>query len=508
MTSKEDLIYGLIFIAVVMALNYAIIRRKALRNAGNAVRDSLDAVLLWWSKQDAFTLRDILNGGVAILGRTGSGKTSSSGKALANGIVRHAGSGGLILAAKPEDRAMWEGIFRAAGRSSDLLVFSPEYPLRFNFLDFENLTGGGHTRNITKCITVIGETLRSSDTTAGENADFWQREQERLIYNAVEIVKQATGKVSAPALQAFITTAAMHPSVISTEEWQAKFHNQCLKAAFERQKSSAEQHDFDLARDYWLSEFPSMADKTRSSIMTGVMGILHTFNTGTVRELVSTTTNVTPADMFRGKWILIDMSPAEYGDIGNFVAAGWKYLTQKMVLRRHAIESSNPVCIWVDEAQCFVNSHDAHYLAQCRSHRGCMVYLTQSLHSYYGTLKGETGKHQADALLTNFHHKVFHALGDTDTAEWASGLIGKTLTTFHGGSMAPQDSLMDELCGRGRFTGSFNTHYEKILQDNTFLNGLRTGGKANGLLCDAIVVRSGEPFTSGQNWLWATFSQK
>ena len=49
--------------------------------------------------------------------------------------------------------------------SDHLLVFSPEHPLRFNFLDWENLTGGGHTRNITKCITVIGETLRSGDTT-------------------------------------------------------------------------------------------------------------------------------------------------------------------------------------------------------------------------------------------------------------------------------------------------------------------------------------------------------
>lgn len=507
MTFKEDHVYGLICLAIMIAASYRIHRRNSLKKVAKEARDALSSVLLWWGKNDAFTVRDLLNGGVAIFGRTGSGKTSSSGKALANAIVRNGNSGGLILASKPEDRAMWEGVFKAAGRSNDLLVFSPEHPLRFNFLDWENMTGGGQTRNITKCITVIGETLRSSDTTAGENADFWQREQERMIHNAVEIVKQATGKVGAPELHTFITTAAMHPSVIGTEEWQAKFHNRCLKAAYERHKSPTEQHDFDMARDYWLSEFPSMADKTRSSIMTGVMGILHTFNTGTVRELVSTTTNVTPADMFKGKWILVDMSPAEYGDIGNFVAAGWKYLSQKMVLRRHATENSNPVCIWCDEAQMFVNSHDSHYLAQCRSHRGCMVFLTQSLHSYYSALKGETGKHQADGLLTNFHHKVFHALGDTQTAEWASGLIGKSLTTFCGGSMAPQDSLMDELAGRGRFTGSFNQHYEKILQDNVFLNGLRTGGKAGGLLCDAIVIRSGEPFSNGQNWLWTTFSQ-
>ncbi len=508
MTLTEDQVYGLICIGLAMAASYGIRRYKAARTGLRFANDPLDAQLLRWSESDAFTVRDLLNGGVAIFGRTGSGKTSSSGKALANAVVRHRGSGGLILAAKPEDKGMWEAIFADAGRSDDLLVFAPDNPLRFNFLDYE-MQAGGHTRNITKCITVIGETLRSSDTTAGENADFWQREQERLIFNAVEIVKLATGKVGAPELQKFISTAAMNPGVIGTAEWQAGFHNQCLKAAFEKHKTPTEQHDFDLAKEYFLGEFSGMADKTRSSIMTGVMGILHTFNTGVVRDLVSTATNVTPDDMFAGKWILIDMSPAEWGDIGNFVAAGWKYLTQKAVLRRHVSSESNPVCVWCDEAQMYVNSHDAHYLAQCRSHMGCMVFLTQSLHSYYSSLKGETGRHQADALLTNFHHKLFHALGDVQTAEWASGLIGKSLQTFVGGSMAPQENLMDELMGRNsKFTGSFNQHFEKVLQDNVFMNGLRTGGKANGLLCDCIVIRSGEPFASGQNWLWTVFSQK
>ena len=483
---------------------------SALFMTGSKLReqtaDALDAVLLHWTDADPFTVRDLLNGGVAIFGRTGSGKTSSSGKALGRGVVGLGNSGGLILAAKPEDRAMWEGIFTAAGRGNDLLVFSPEHPLRFNFLDYE-MRAGGHTRNLTKVITVIGETLRSADTTAGENADFWQREQERMIFNAVEVVKLATGKVSAPELQKFISTAAMSQGVIGTAEWQAGFHNQCLKAAFERRKTATEQHDFDLAKEYWLGEFPSMADKTRSSILTGVMGILHTFNTGVVRDLVSGTTNVTPDDLFAGKWVLVDMAPAEWGDIGNFVAAGWKYLTQKAVLRRHANEADPITVIWCDEAQQFLNSHDAHYVAQCRSHRGCMVCLTQSLHSYYAALKGEAGRHQADALLTNFHHKLFHALGDVQTAEWASGLVGKSLQTFIGGSMAPSDNLLDELYGASKYTGSFSQHYEKILQDNVFLGGMRTGGKDNGLLCDCIVIRSGEPFSNRQNWQWTTFSQ-
>ena len=499
-------VYGLMFLVLLLAATYGIQRHKAVRVTIASAKDSLASVLLWWGENDAFTVRDLLNGGVAIFGRTGSGKTSSSGKALANAVVRHGNSGGLILAAKPEDRAMWEGIFAAAGRSDDLLVFSPEHPLRFNFLDYE-MRAGGHTRNITRCITVIGETLRSNDSKGGENADFWEAEQSRMIFNAVEVVKLATGKVGAPELQKFISTAAMNPGVIGTAEWQAGFHNQCLKAAFEKHKSPMQQHDFDLAKDYWLSEFPAMSDRTRSSIMTGVMGILHQFNVGVVRELVSTTTTVTPEDMFAGKWVLVDMAPAEWGDIGNFIAAGWKYLTQKAVLRRHTDEADSINVIWCDEAQQFVNSHDAHYLAQCRSHNGAMIFLSQSVHSYYAALKGDTGKHQADALLTNFT-KVFHALGDVQTAEFASGLVGKSLQTFVGGSTAPHDNMLEELFGQSKFTGSFNTHYEKVLQDNFFINGLRTGGKANGLVCDCIVIRSGEPFASGQNWVWVAFSQQ
>lgn len=474
----------------------------------SASKDGLDRMLLRWGQKDAFSVRDLLNGGVAIFGRTGSGKTSSSGKALGNAIVRLPGSGGLILAAKPgEDREMWERIFAAAGRRDDLFIFSPDSPLRFNFLDYE-MQRGGHTRAITKCITVIGETLRSSDTDNRESADFWQKEQERMIYNAVEVVKLATGRITAPDLQRFITGAAMMPQQFTSEEWLGGFHNQCLKTAWEKQKSSLEAHDYELAKEYWLNEFVFMADKTRSSILTGVMGILHTFNTGLVRELVSTTTNVTPDDLFAGKWVLIDMAPSEWGDIGLFVAGGWKYLAEKAVLRRIADDAANCVTIWADEAQQFVNSFDAHFIAQCRSHRGCMIYLTQSLHAYYAAMPGQAGRHQADSLLTNFHTKLFHALGDLETANWASGLIGKSLQTFTGGSITPSEGMYDELMGQSRYSGNFSQHFESTLQSNAFMHGLRTGGAANGFVCDCFVIRSGEPFANGQNWLATSFDQR
>ena len=454
-----------------------------------------------------FTIRDLLNGGVAITGRAGSGKTSSSGREIAQAIINHRNSGGLILAAKPEDLGMWLTLFAKAGRQDDLLVFSPDSSLRFNFLGYV-LAMGGQTRDVTRCITVIGETLRSADTKGGENGDFWEREQDRMIYNAVEVVKLATGTVSAPDIQRFISTAANSAAQISTPEWQAGFCNQCLATAFDKPKTAIEAHDYQLATDYWLGEFPNMADKTRSSILTGVMGILHVFNMGVVRELVSTTTNCSPDDMLVGKWIIVNMAPAEWGDTGALVAAGWKFLTQRRILRRHVGSSDCINVIWADEYHQFVNSYDAHYLAQCRSHRGCMVVLSQSLASYYAALKGDAGRYQADALLPNFSTKIFHALGDAKTAEWAAGLLGKSLQTFVGLSMGPVENATEAVSGRARVTTSTNQQYQLVLQENIFMNGLRTGGEANGLLCDAIVIRSGEPFSNQQNWLWVSFHQK
>jgi hypothetical protein len=74
--------------------------------------------------------------------------------------------------------------------------------------------------------------------------------------------------------------------------------------------------------------------------------------------------------------------------------------------------------------------------------------------------------------------------------------------------MAPATDLYDELMGRSKFTGNFSEHYESILQPNAFMSGLRTGGANNGYVVDAIVIRSGETFSNGSNWLRVAFGQK
>ncbi len=177
------------------------------------------------------------------------------------------------------------------------------------------------------------------------------------------------------------------------------------------------------------------------------------------------------------------------------------------MLRREAKSGDCINIIWADEAQMHVNSFDAQYLAQCRSHLGCMVYIAHGLPDFYAALKGETGKQQTHALLANFTHTILQAV-DTETAEWAARKLGKRRETLFGGSSSPTGDICDDLFGQNRFTGSFSEHYENIVQENAFMSGHRTGGRENGLACDAIVIKSGLPFSSGENWMHRTFLQE
>lgn len=456
-------------------------------------RDRLDRPVYRWTKRDVLTQRDLLRS-IAIFGASGSGKSSGSGFQLALAAARIPNSGGLILASKPEDRAFWLGVFKRAGREKDLIILGPKEVARCNFIDFE-MQSGGDARSLTQFVTIVGETLDSEEGHSTE--PFWKKSEHRLDYNAIEAIRLALSKVTAPDIQRFISTAAYTPQQLVDPSWQKGFHHLTMQTANGRPKTQIEAHDWAALVDYWVNEFPSMDNKPRSSILAGVMNTLHVFNTGIVRETVSTTTNVSPADMDKGKWILIDFPLAEFGASGKFIMAGWKFLTQKYVLRRHAKPGDGPIIIWADEAQNMVNSFDSAYLAECRSHKGCMVYLTQSIHSYYGNMEGPSGEHKADALMTNFYTKIFHVCGDAKTAQFASSLLGQQRETFVSGSSGGGKSRGEELFGASSYSGSFSESYQPVLQPAVFLSGMRTGGQG---IVDGIVIRAG-------NWLWCQFAQ-
>src|SRR5208282_1853208 len=69
----KKIVVALYWVSGTLLILLAIGPGKAKR--GKPAPDPLDRILFTWSPHDPFTVRDLLNGGVSILGRAGSGKT-------------------------------------------------------------------------------------------------------------------------------------------------------------------------------------------------------------------------------------------------------------------------------------------------------------------------------------------------------------------------------------------------------------------------------------------------
>lgn len=492
----------LVFVVVVGVIRKISLRRQVSPTSPGKALTDLDTPLFCWSQFDCFRVRDLLNGGVAILGRAGSGKTSSSGRRLMKSIAMNRQSGGLILAAKPEDSTDVMKLFDSAGRGKDLIVFDADGEMRCNFLNCLK-----RPRDVVTFLTTLSEVMKRGDSKGGgENNRFYDAAEDRTLYNAVAALQAAKEPLTTPNIHAFIMTAATTPAELQSPEWQAKYHSKVLEKGFSASKSTMEAHDYELCLDFWIKEWAGMMDaKTRGNILAGVQGTLHVMNTGIVRQMCSGATTCSPADVLAGKWILVNFAPSAWGAAGLLISTGWKQLMELAVLERHATHDDPFVTIWCDEAHQFVTNYDSSFISQCRSHRGCLVYLTQSVSSFYAAMKGEAGKHQADALLANFSHVIVHA-SDPVTAKWASAKLGRRKEMLHSGSTQDGADVWDQLMGKSRRSNSFSEHYEQVLQDQEFMVA-RTGGPANGYLADAIVLKSGESFSDGKNFQRVTFSQ-
>jgi len=496
---------GLFFVFFIGVLLRFFGKRAVARHAPKKFSSALDQVLFRWTQRDFFRVRDLLNGGCLILGRAGSGKTSSSGRTLMQAVVSNPQSGGLILAAKPEDVGDVMRIFRKALRLKDLIVFDADGPYRCNFLNCLKTP-----RDVVTFITTISEVMKRGDSNGGgDSSRFYDQQEERTIYNAVAALQAARQPITAPNLHKFIMTAAVSRAEQGSAQWQQKYHPQIMERAFHAKKTAMEAHDFQLCLDFWNEEWAGVMDlKTRGNILAGVQGTLHTMNTGIVREMCSGATNVSPADILAGKWVLVNFPPSTWGQAGLLISCGMKQLVELAILERKADDASPFCVIWCDEAHQFVTSYDSSFIAQCRSHKGSLVYLSQSISSFYSAMKGDAGKHQADALLANFSHWIVHA-SDPVTAKACTAKLGRRKEILYSGgsSPGPENTVWDNLFGDAHVSSSFSEHYEQALQDQEFMVG-RTGGPDNSFLADALVLRSGEPFSDGNNYQRVVFSQK
>ena len=477
-----------------------------------ARRDPLDTVLYRWDKKNALSVRGLVAGGIHAFGQTSSGKTSSM-QFIAKAILKFANSSVLVLCGKKGEAEDWLRYCEETGRSGDVIRFGiDEAAARFNMIDYElkrEGEGAGQVSSVVRFLMELRSVIfRQPEGTGGESM-FWRKQEERELTHAVTVLKIAGREITPQAIHDVVMTAPNKPSDLLCPQWSEGACNQVLREAHYATKTPIEEHDFKLAQDYFTLEWPNMAPETRASVLVGTIGTLTTMNTGLARELFASRTTITPKEMIEGrKIVLVNFPLDEHGDLCRLAAIGLKWHWQREVLRRRVTKDSPIAAVWGDESSMWVSDTDATYLSRCRSCKGCMVYICQSLDSYREVLPGEKARSAVEAMLSNFSHKLFFALGDHATAEWAANLCGRDLQQFGGGGVQYGEAQPFQLLGKPQYSSSFNTQFEYLIQPSEFLNDFRTGAAANKFMVDAILVRSGALFANGLPVTRVAFNQK
>lgn len=449
-----------------------------------------------------------------ITGGVGSSKTTGSGAWLARGMLPD--YGGLILCVK-DDLRMWERWADMHGRREQMIVVSAtdNCPWRVNFLDWEMRRAGPGAGLVDNIVNLFMTIMEVSEGTGkqGNNDPFWDRALKQLLRNAITLVKVGTGTVSLPDIYRCITTAPASFEQGASPSWQANsLCYRLIEQADMRAQGTEMAQDVELAGRYFLSEYPSLSDKTRSSVVLEFTSMADAFMRWPLRTLFCSDTNFVPELTFTGALIVVHLPVLEYGQVGRYAAVLLKYLFQQAVNRRQLDAYSLPVTLWSDESQYTVcTSSDALFLSTCRSSRCAVVYLVQSLAAYYDALGGGMqARDSVDFLLGMFNNRIWHANTCHLTNQHAADTIAKGIverpstTTFFAEGKDPDRA--DNQSYRATTGMSQVVDYEPGAMPKDFVE-LARGGPEHDFRAQAIVFLGGRKFPTGKTWGKTAFPQ-
>lgn len=403
-----------------------------------------DAPLVVLNKHgDTLRVRDFYEG-LQVFGGTGAGKSSSSGRAIALGMLQ-AGWSGIVFCAKPDEAQRGVGYLEATGRLNDLVLMRPGSGLNFNFIDYEFHRPDGYGAevfNLVAVMMVIVEAMRTALGQAAQEGDgFWVSAMRELLTNAIEPLVAATGRFRLDELMRMLASAPTTVNEAYSEEWKSRsFCYWVLSQAHEAPTGPpVPRHAMQATADYWFSTYAGLDTKTRSNIIATLTAAISPFLRGMLHETFCTNTTVIPEMTHEGAVIVVDFPIKMLGPAAVVAAHIMKYQWQRATERRAVGPATRPCFQFADECQFYLSKYDPEFQSTARSSMAATIYLTQNLPTYYAQLPGRDPKSAADSLLGNFQTKIFHANTDAVTNHYASDLIGKSLQRRDSSSWSVND---------------------------------------------------------------------
>lgn len=467
-------------------------------------RWNLDAPLLEWAKGAPWSVRDSFQG-VQVAGSTGSGKSSGSLAVICRAMLK-AGYGGMFFTVKREDRSTYEKHVRDSGRSDDLLVFSPDSPLRYNFIASEmaqSTDAVGLAENLTALVMTVaelGDRNRKSGNGGSENAEYFRQATLRLCRHAMLVLVLSGQQVTVPNLHRLVIAAPRSSDEALNEAWQREsFLFQCLRSAGSARMNDSQRADFELAITFFMEEWAVLNSRTRSTVESTLTSATDALSRGAVRDMVSAPhPNFSPASLYDGAIVIVDFPVLVYRDIGQLIQVVLKYCTQRCHGRRDISRNARPTFIVCDECHLLIVDADQAFQTTARSSHTAVVYATQSLSTYLEAF-GTQSEARVHSLLGNLQTQVFHQQTDIKTIGYVQELVGRSRQLFMNSNATRGGDWLAPLWGESSGgSAGFSESFEFELQASE-LNGLAKGGPPH-WFTEAIVYQGGRRFLNDRTW--------
>ena len=468
----------------------------------------LDRNLVMFNEYDGITLRQLFEGVIAF-GTSGSAKTSTTAHMFAHAFM-DSGFGGLVLTAKVEEKDQWLEWAIECDREQDLVIFKPANPVFYNCIErVAKNQAKGDTEAVVGLIEVIVEIANGGSIQTQES--YWKISMKMMMSNAIDMLKCAGEVVSFENMYRFIVTAPTSVSRLGSGDFQKESYCFiCLSTAtdnYEKVENSNDKEthfeDFDIAFTYWTYEFPNLAEKTRSIIVSMFTGSVNSFLRGHLKKLFNSDLQrqeVAPELARQGKIIILDLPIKEHEKTGIIGQGVYKLCFQKAMEREKVTPQTPNVFLFADEAHFTLTSYEDSFQTTARSSRIATFYLTQGLSNLELNL-GDNAEKRAKSLLTNLGTKIFHAQVDEETNLWASKLIGEdwALQSSSSSSFNQEDI--------GQISTSLSDSRRFIVEPIVFSKLLR-GGTPNDYIASAIVHQVGRTWSTEENFLEVFMKQE
>ena len=496
--------------------------------------DLLDTTLYTMpNSKDTISWADALEG-TLVLGTTGSGKTSGSGKHIATAMLQ-GGFGMLVLCSKKKERASWEKLIKevAPDRAKDVVVFNKGCKLTFNFLEYDMFRegqGAGDVLNAIESIMSLNEVNRAYlSGGGGSNEDrFWDLSLRRLCARSISTLRLAGEEISIINMRKLVSSSFKGEEADHYMKLERQADNEKIDQAKQQQaaeeldkmiessyflqvlfnisaSSEEENEEVELLMNYWFKEFPKIGERANSIITESYMGIVEAFlNQGVLKSHFSSglSPELLPENIYlQNKIVILDFPVKEIGVPALYAAMIYKTTFQAAMERRDVDTEKNPkpVGLFIDEVQQFISyRHDIQFQATARSSWVACTYLTQNLDGVVNVMGGQHALSKAKSFLGNLNLKIFGANGDFNTNQWASQMIGMHLVNHE------NVTINEEM----KVSKSKNQHKEyKVMP--SYYTTLKTGRKRNSYQVETVVFKPGRTWgKEKQNYALVSFDQR